>query len=69
MRGNLVLLYSEDVVQRSIPAHAGQPFRLMMRFIIVRVYPRACGATKEATVEEVADFGLSPRMRGNRLFF
>ena len=52
-------------MQRTIPAHAGEPNR---DYAIVRIagdYPRACGGTLAAAAAATPVMGLSPRMRGN----
>ena len=66
MRGNRPLgLVGVDVVG-SIPAHAGEPRRSRSRARPLRVYPRACGGTWEASTWQCEAPGLSPRMRGNQ---
>ena len=48
-----------------IPAHAGQPARRTQPSPTTRAYPRACGATEGMCRSASAQYGLSPRMRGN----
>ena len=45
MRGNLDILSPAFPHRRSIPAHAGQPKRILISGRQGEVYPRACGAT------------------------
>ena len=45
MRGNLVGGGLGLLMQRSIPAHAGQPRFAQPCHLAFEVYPRACGAT------------------------
>ena len=49
----------------SIPACAGEPNRPHLCCRIDGVYPRVCGGTSVAGVKRWADYGLSPRVRGN----
>ncbi len=52
---------------RSIPASAGEPsLRLSLR-LYRRVYPRECGGTAIVIGRCFSEWGLSPRVRGNRL--
>ena len=51
----------------SIPASAGEPTHLREVVAQGRVYPRECGGTQPASTHIGAGFGLSPRVRGNRL--
>ena len=48
----------------SIPADAGLPIARSMRYMVLRVYPRGCGATVITFAQNDASEGLSPRMRG-----
>ena len=52
----------------SIPACAGEPTASSSRSAITAVYPRVCGGTgvSQATLMRVE--GLSPRVRGNRIY-
>ncbi len=49
----------------SIPACAGEPSRRSSGRRGTRVYPRVCGGTMGTTLEQTAEEGLSPRVRGN----
>ena len=51
---------------RSIPAPAGEPAGLLLRYSPDRVYPRACGGTIGICPWPARDRGLSPRLRGNQ---
>ena len=51
----------------SIPAPAGEPSRTRTSRRSSRVYPRACGGTKELDGTKKHSRGLSPRLRGNPL--
>ena len=64
MRGNRIKNLTPHIVNRSIPAYAGEPTGMIRRRRTRRVYPRVCGGTA-AAAEIVAMPGLSPRMRGN----
>ena len=66
MRGNPGPARPADIQMRSIPAHAGQPTAARAATAHARVYPRACGATRDIVVGRCIRCGLSPRMRGNR---
>ena len=49
----------------SIPACAGEPFRLAGMDTLRGVYPRVCGGTTTAISCTIECSGLSPRVRGN----
>ena len=49
----------------SIPACAGEPYRLSAEYWSQRVYPRVCGGTPQLASELPQATGLSPRVRGN----
>ena len=52
---------------RSIPAPAGEPRGSLVRPLVNRVYPRACGGTAvNAPLVRLTE-GLSPRLRGNHV--
>ena len=51
---------------RSIPAHAGEPFRTWLRGPFSRVYPRPRGGARPVIVRSRARSGLSPPTRGSR---
>ena len=52
----------------SIPACAGEPPNGRAAASDRKVYPRVCGGTVRATPTLCRRQGLSPRVRGNRLF-
>ena len=54
-----------DAVPGPIPARAGQPALAHDVTSLRAAYPRACGATLRGTLKDQADYGLSPRVRGN----
>ena len=66
MRGNPVTAYPEPLPAGSIPARAGEPRTAPSPALASRVYPRACGGTGFKRLAESSDWGLSPRVRGNR---
>ena len=53
-------------LDRSIPAHAGEPRRRFPRPRRIRVYPRPCGGTSRPSNDGRHPLGLSPPVRGNR---
>ena len=65
VRGNRMFTDNATLVDGSIPACAGEPFRLGHRHIIGSVYPRVCGGTRVDGVRIAPAYGLSPRVRGN----
>ena len=65
MRGNLYKKPETDVVKRSIPACAGEPYRVAACGVRRAVYPRVCGGTSLCTLRYTHCLGLSPRVRGN----
>ena len=65
VRGNLGSRSSGWMCCGSIPACAGEPLRSILTCIGQRVYPRVCGGTFLDGVGELAELGLSPRVRGN----
>ena len=68
VRGSPVPVQRGCGLRRSIPASAGQPVLLLLTPLSVEVYPRECGAAVvEAKRNQIAT-GLSPRVRGSRLF-
>ena len=69
VRGNPVRTDVTVILNRSIPARAGEPRPPAFPRGIGSVYPRACGGT--ATDHRVAGSlaGLSPRVRGNLVSF
>ena len=65
VRGNLTLHSRRLILLRSIPACTGEPNRLGLRFLRVRVYPRVYGGTRRPRDRTSLKCGLSPRVRGN----
>ena len=65
VRGNHDLSRSLVYSFRSIPARAGEPQIGWADLSIRKVYPRACGGTRDAAHLDIARQGLSPRVRGN----
>ena len=65
VRGNPQLDVRQVLVDRSIPARAGEPRHADHPLEVDRVYPRACGGTSISTARTVRPPGLSPRVRGN----
>ena len=66
VRGNLVNALADRDAARSIPARAGEPVSGLRQYPRLGVYPRACGGTTRATPVASTQYGLSPRVRGNR---
>ena len=50
----------------SIPARAGEPGAPCWSSKTLWVYPRACGGTGVMLISSTPQYGLSPRVRGNR---
>ncbi len=69
MRGNPAHGLRDDLGGGPIPAHAGQPASCCCQAARPRAYPRACGATPGTRSSYWSNWGLSPRMRGNRRCF
>ena len=69
MRGNQGHRLRGDRRIGSIPAHAGKPAQDVRSVFGSRVYPRACGETLPGMIQVNIIKGLSPRMRGNRMYF
>ena len=67
VRGNQCVWSSHSIVVGSIPACAGQPGRRSPTRNLREVYPRVCGATPLRYMGTDRLFGLSPRVRGNRV--
>ena len=67
MRGNRLPEAVQVEGIGSIPAHAGEPGFRWRKGSPGGVYPRACGGTVAPSAVEWAAWGLSPRMRGNRI--
>ncbi len=65
VRGNPLAGGNAGVLQRSIPARAGEPRLLRFPHSVAWVYPRACGGTPLFARRSGRCRGLSPRVRGN----
>ena len=65
MRGNLLIVPSFLIANRSIPAGAGEPHGPGVSGDSHWVYPRGCGGTDSIFILPVLSIGLSPRVRGN----
>ena len=65
VRGNPAQESLEIAADRSIPACAGEPFRLTLGGTVDKVYPRVCGGTDGIVRGGGGGGGLSPRVRGN----
>ena len=59
-------LHSFTMMLRSIPACAGEPTSFGRLQLLIGVYPRVCGGTSLASSNTSSNWGLSPRVRGNR---
>ena len=68
VRGNHRSVRTRRQASRSIPACAGEPRRRCSGWRCRRVYPRVCGGTSPSGLTRRTICGLSPRVRGNRLF-
>ncbi len=66
VRGNPRSKLAEKPLDRSIPACAGEPPRLVLFQAVDEVYPRVCGGTLGRFPLARRGCGLSPRVRGNR---
>ena len=64
MRGTLKPLFQVRVLQRFIPAHAGNSDMSAAHSTISPVHPRACGELYRVRLQSVDLGGSSPRMRG-----
>ena len=67
VRGNRLCPAGRRGGGRSIPACAGEPCEGAPRQNPVRVYPRVCGGTRLIETANAGRYGLSPRVRGNRV--
>ena len=67
VRGNPFCRGKGRSSRRSIPACAGEPERALRSLHNARVYPRVCGGTCIALYSLMDGWGLSPRVRGNRI--
>ena len=65
VRGNRQHLIHDGRIRGSIPACAGEPWRSTSSARPPQVYPRVCGGTRCRASSRRADWGLSPRVRGN----
>ena len=65
VRGNRPTQLAYLLLERSIPACAGQPRHPFISILLLSVYPRVCGATEFDKRMMSSVFGLSPRVRGN----
>ena len=65
-RGNLHRAAQAPGAGRSIPAHAGEPFRRRTAGASPTVYPRPRGGTQRPRGLHPRQHGLSPPTRGNR---
>ena len=61
--------YGSPGTRGSIPACAGEPPPAMYTTWSFGVYPRVCGGTRRHMTNNGEAYGLSPRVRGNRLIF
>ena len=66
VRGNPHRTHHRYPRARSIPACAGEPCRRPAKAGLGTVYPRVCGGTDGTTPSDDREYGLSPRVRGNR---
>ncbi len=55
----------EALVERSIPACAGEPYQTEIAHHAAPVYPRVCGGTTIQVFQDLPAINLSPRVRGN----
>ena len=67
LRGNASQIAHARPRQRSIPALAGERVPSFWGEAPLRVYPRACGGTRQGVRHYCCHWGLSPRLRGNEL--
>ena len=68
VRGNRITRLSAAGMIGSIPACAGEPTGVKISHNDMKVYPRVCGGTPGSTVCPQLLEGLSPRVRGNRIY-
>ena len=68
VRGNHRRLGHHGPDRGSIPACTGEPQGRFSRFGLSEVYPRVYGGTRTAAGRTSYGRGLSPRVRGNRLY-
>ena len=67
VRGNLAPASQCDPSSGSITARVGEPLPRRDWGVSIGVYPRACGGTMPLARSALNSWGLSPRVRGNRL--
>ena len=67
VRGNPLPIRHKGQQNRSIPASAGEPLWPALTQQRKRVYPRECGGTPVCSYPVAQIWGLSPRVRGNRV--
>ena len=67
VRGNLLEVIPHCQGKGSIPACAGEPSGGNPALPGQRVYPRVCGGTNPTSPKTTCPYGLSPRVRGNRI--
>ena len=67
VRGNRTSFLCERCATRSIPACAGEPASKYPSCLSSGVYPRVCGGTWRRNCSPPPAWGLSPRVRGNRV--
>ncbi len=67
VRGNPNAISWHSVVYRSIPACTGKPPPCRTGKFDGQVYPRVYGETAIALPNQPTSYGLSPRVRGNRV--
>ena len=67
VRGNRRASPQSVLATRSIPACAGEPYRIRLVQVQLGVYPRVCGGTGPIGPPSNGVRGLSPRVRGNPL--
>ena len=65
LRGNRLFHIEKGLLNRSIPAPAGEPGESGAEKLDTAVYPRACGGTRFPEPIPWQSPGLSPRLRGN----
>ena len=68
VRGNRSYSREDIDLTRSIPAGAGEPHGRHRSYSPARVYPRGCGGTPRRSTTRGCSRGLSPRVRGNRIY-
>ena len=64
MRGKVNHLLSRGHANGITPAHAGKSCSAVKKCRIKKDYPRACGEKTGATINQLRQAGLPPRMRG-----